>query len=259
MSSAQQTRLHGRGIVVTGAASGIGAAVVRQALAEGAAVAAVDIDQSALEALAGELAEFRQHLHLQVVDVRDEQQAADSVARLRRLDFPLDGLVTSAATQKRMPFLEADLAHWREVMDVNLLGAVVWARACLPAMLEKQHGSIVLLGSQLLHGRASGNASYVASKGANHALMKVLALEFALQGIRTNLLSPGATETKLLLESMQSRPDPVAAALRSKTRHAMQRWGKPQEIATAACFLLSAEAAFVSGAELLVDGGWSIA
>jgi|KBSSwiStaDraftv2_1062776.scaffolds.fasta_scaffold52619_5 NAD(P)-dependent dehydrogenase (short-subunit alcohol dehydrogenase family) len=250
-------RLEGRTIVITGAASGIGEATVRRALAEGAYVAAVDHDAQRLEALAAELG--RDALGVFQADVRDEQGPARVLEALARDGRAVDGVVPCAGVTSGATFLASELELWRRVFDINLMGVVIWTRACVAQMVEAQSGAVVLIGSQLTHGGAAGNAAYVTSKGAIAALAKTMAFEVAGKGVRVNCLSPGATATPLLANAMAKRPDPEAAAERSRQRHAMRRFGEPQEIAGAACFLLSDEASFITGAELLADGGWAVA
>jgi len=250
-------RLDGRTIVVTGGASGIGAAIVRRALEEGAHVAAVDQDRDALEALG--VAHAGASLMRFEADVRDPEGPATVLAALAQAGRMVDGLVPSAGVASGASFLAADLELWRRVVDINLIGAVIWTRACLGEMVRAGKGSVVLIGSQLAHSGAIGNAPYVASKGAISALARTMALEVATKGVRVNCLSPGATATPLLINAMARRPDPAAAEARSRERHAMRRFGQPEEIAAAACFLLSDEASFITGAELLADGGWTAA
>jgi len=252
-----QPRLRGRTILVTGAASGIGAAVVRRALGEGAFVAAVDQDPEGLEALGAECG--ADALKLFQADVREEQGPAPVLAALAGAGRVVDGVVPCAGVTSGATFLASEPELWRRVFDINLMGVVIWTRACLAEMVRTQRGAVVLIGSQLTQGGAAGNAAYVASKGAIAALAKTMALEVAGKGVRVNCLSPGATATPLLANAMAKRPDPGAAAERSRQRHAMRRFGEPREIAAAACFLLSDEASFITGAELLADGGWSAA
>jgi NAD(P)-dependent dehydrogenase (short-subunit alcohol dehydrogenase family) len=251
-------RLRGRTIVVTGAASGIGAEISRRCLKEGAIVVAVDSDDIALAALES-AGEGELPLTTFVADTRDVQRANEIMDRLDADGIVVSGFVACAGILGPSSFLNANLTLWHHVLDVNLFGTIVWARSCVPRMLNAGYGSIVFLGSQLLHGGGRENVCYVASKGAIRALSRSLALEYATSGIRVNTLSPGATDTPLLRNGLKRHADPAAAQERSKLRHAMHRIGQPAEIAAAACFLLSDDASFITGTELLVDGGYSVA
>jgi NAD(P)-dependent dehydrogenase (short-subunit alcohol dehydrogenase family) len=123
-------------------------------------------------------------------------------------------------------------------------------------MTAQGHGAIVTIASQLARAGGRSNAAYVASKGAVLALTRAVALDYADKGIRCNTVLPGATETPMLNRSFSRAPDPDAARDQSRTRHAMGRFGKPEEIATAIVYLASGDASFVTGTELPVDGGW---
>lgn len=241
-------------VVVTGAASGIGLAIALRCLSEGAQVVAVDRDKAGLEKLSqadGALLTFE-------ADVRDEARAAEIMRELDAVGVTVTSLVASAGWIGSSSFLDASLDHWRNVLDINLLGSVLWARVCAPPMLRAGKGSIVLLASQLLQGGGRDSICYITSKGAVRALGRSLALEFGPQGIRVNILSPGPTDTPMMRDRWNAAEDPRAAFDRSSARPALRRVGKPEEIAAAACFLLSDEASYVTGAELLADGGYSV-
>jgi 2-keto-3-deoxy-L-fuconate dehydrogenase len=256
--SPHPTRLQGRTIVVTGAGSGIGAEIARRCLAEGAHIAAVDLDPAGLQALQSRAGNSSRLIVFQA-DVRDPKQPAVLLQRLAEGGRTVDGLAPCAGVTSGKTFLKSDPALWAHVLDINLMGVVHWTQACLAEMVQAGRGSVVLIGSQLVHGGSRGNACYVASKGAILALTRTLALEVADKGVRVNCLSPGATETPLLLNAMNARPDPEMAKAASRDRHAMRRFGRPEEVASAACFLLSDDGSFITGAELLADGGWSAA
>lgn len=235
-------RLEGKRCVITGAASGIGAASARLFLAEGAQVVAVDaapVDPA-------------ERLHPVRCDVADEAAAAEAV----RAHGPVDVLVTAAGLSVGGLLHETTRETWTKVLDTNLFGTVAWAAAVLPGMRAAGRGSIVTVASQLALAGGRGNPSYVASKGAVISLTRALALDYAEAGVRVNCLLPGAIETAMLERSFARAADPEAARRRSQERHAMRRFGRADEVARAALWLAGEEASFTTGALIPVDGGW---
>jgi NAD(P)-dependent dehydrogenase (short-subunit alcohol dehydrogenase family) len=149
---------------------------------------------------------------------------------------------------------KTSLADWERVVAVNLTGAFLLCRAALPPMIASGGGSVILIASQLGRVGSPGRAAYCATKGALIQLAKVMAIDHAAQNIRVNAISPGAVETERLIRRYGSF-EAARAALASK--HLPGRLGQPSEIAAAAVFLASDEASFVTGADLLVDGGYT--
>ncbi len=233
--------LAGRRCVITGAASGLGAATAALFVQEGAEVLAVDRDMPAPGRGITPLC----------ADVTDISAAQAAVA-----DFgPVDALVTYAAVSVGGQLHETTRETWDRVLSVNLMGCVTWVEAVLPGM-RGRGGSIVTVSSQLALAGGRGNASYVASKGAILALTRNIALDYAEEGIRANCLVPGAIEPPMLRRSFARAPDPAARERMSKERHAMRRFGAAEEVARAALFLASDAASFTTGAVLPVEGGW---
>jgi hypothetical protein len=139
------------------------------------------------------------------------------------------------------------------VFATHVGGTWLWARAVIPAMQRQGGGSIVTFASQLALAGGRGNSAYIAAKGAILSLTRTMALDFASDGIRVNAIAPGAVETPLLARGFGRRPDPEAARLQSRARHAMQRFGRPEEIAKAALYLASDDATFTTGSTLVVS------
>jgi len=249
-------RLRDKTAVVTGAASGIGKATALLFAHEGARLMLVDRDEQGLatviEALA---APAGRHRHA-AGDVTDEAFARATVDATVAAFGKVDALVTAAGISLGKPAHDTDLAHWNQVMSINVTGTFLWIRESLRPMMAQKSGSIVTIASQLARAGGRNNAAYVTSKGAVVALTKVVAVDYAAHGIRCNSILPGATETPLLQRSFGRQPDPAAARERSRLRHAMGRFGKAEEIAQAALYLASDEASFTTGIELPVDGGW---
>jgi 2-keto-3-deoxy-L-fuconate dehydrogenase len=242
----QTGRLAGRVIVVTGAGSGLGLSAVERFAAAGAKVIGIDRQPDAAVA-AGAVATF-------VSDVTDAEQSESIARQITRDIGPVDGLATFAGITANGPIHDTAYDAWRRTFDVNVLGTMNWVKAVLPDMRSQRRGSIVLIASQLALAGGRDCISYAASKGAILSLARSLAIDYAADGIRTNSLAPGACDTPMLSASLGSLPPQVAVKL--KARHAMGRFGRPEEVANAALYLLSDEASFVTGVTLPVDGGW---
>ncbi len=241
-------RLDDKVIVVTGAASGIGRETVRKALAEGARVIGVDRDEAGLAALTPSAG-----LTTRAGDVTDEAFIAEVMGGTDRLD----GLATIAGiSESGLALTEIDPEVWDRIFAINVKATWRWMVAAVPMMRAGGGGSIVTIASQLAFAGGKMNAAYIASKGAVVSLTKTAAFELAEDDIRVNAVAPGATETAMFQRSMSRQSDPGSARERSRTRHAMQRFGRPEEIANGVCWLLSDEATFASGSTLVLDGGW---
>jgi NAD(P)-dependent dehydrogenase (short-subunit alcohol dehydrogenase family) len=240
--------------IITGAASGIGRATAQRLARDGARIVAVDRDAEALAALASALGTAT--CRTVAGDVLDETLARTTIDDTVQAWGRIDVLVTAAGISLGKVALDTTLEHWNAVMSVNVTGTFLWIRECLRPMTARKRGAIVTIASQLAEAGGRNNVSYVTSKGAVVALTKAVALDYVDHGIRCNAVLPGATETPLLQRSMGRQPDPDAARARSRARHAMGRFGRPEEIAAAILYLASDDASFVTGVALPVDGGW---
>jgi len=248
-------RLEGKRALITGAASGIGAACALRFAQAGAAVAGLDVQQPADPAWK-EAAELAPRSHFGIADVSDEAQVTEAVAAAREALGGIDILVNAAGIAGGGPAHLVQEGDWDRVLDVNLKGTWLVSKHVLPAMLEGGGGSIVHIASvEGLEGFEGGSA-YNASKGGVVLLTRNMAMDYGRRGIRVNAVCPGFIETPLL-ESVLS--DPAMAIYRDRIRdaHQLGRFGKPQEIAQAALFLASDEASFVTGVALPVDGGFT--
>lgn len=243
--------------VITGAGSGIGAATAELFAVEGSRLALIDIDGTALEAVAARLRDQGATVLTQVADVSDGAAARstviDIVAKWGRIDvlMPCSGISVGGTVAT------IDEALWDKVFAVNVKGSYLWMHEVLPHMMQRRSGSIILLGSQLVVSSAGGNAAYIASKGALATLAKTMAVDHAGDGIRVNVLMPGVIDTAMSRKSLTRYEDPVATRQRWANRHAMQRFGQPEEVARAALFLACDDSSFTTGSQLFVDGGWS--
>jgi NAD(P)-dependent dehydrogenase (short-subunit alcohol dehydrogenase family) len=233
--------LEGLRVLVTGAAGGIGRAVVDRLDAEGARVAASDLRAPA--GLPVALA----------ADVTRPEDVERLVAGAERELGGLDALVLAAGIHWTGPTHEMDPQDFRRVLDVSALGTFLCCRAALPGMVRAGGGRIVTLGSTAALGGAPGLTAYAAAKGAVLQITRSIAKEYARAGIRANCLCPGATDTPLLQALMAERADPDGF----RAAHPIGRFAEPGEIAAAAAFLLSDEASYVVGATMVADGGFT--
>lgn len=236
--------LAGRKVLVTGAAGGIGAAVVERLVAEEAAVAAADL--SPPESAAGAAAALG-------ADVTDAADAERLVADARRELGGLDALILTAGIHHVGPTHEMSVEDFDRVVDVSLRGTWLCCRAALPGLLEQRHGWIVTFGSTAAIVGAPRLAAYSAAKGAVLNFTRSIAAEYARQGLRANCLCPGATETPLLKSLMAERPD----AEEFRNAQPIGRFATPEEIAGVAAYLVSDEASFFVGSAIVCDGGFT--
>ena len=248
-------QLAGKAALIAGAGGGICRAIALAFAREEAAVVCVDIDRDAAAETARLVAEAGARSLSQRCDVSSEDETREAADTAHRAFGQLDILVSGAAPHDRSgPVTEIDLAEWQRVLDINLTGSFLLSRAVLPLMIAGGGGSIILIASQLGRVGSAGRGAYCATKGALIQLAKVMAIDHAAQNVRVNTLSPGAVETARTLRRYNSF-DTANQTLGQK--HLTGRLGKPDEIAGAAVFLASDAASFVTGSDLLVDGGYT--
>ncbi|HZZ36083.1 MAG TPA: glucose 1-dehydrogenase [Caulobacteraceae bacterium] len=246
-------RLAGKVAVITGAASGIGAETARRMAAQGARLVLTDLNAEAGEALARSLGADAIFLAQDITDeARWLEVVQAAVDRFGRIDV----LVNSAGVAGGSPLMEMTLEEWRRVMSVNADGVFLGMRACAPVMAEKGGGSIVNLSSILGKVGQGGAAHYCASKGAVLLLTKAAALEWAPVGIRVNSVHPGYIETPMVAGALHDAENGNELRDLIISRHALGRMGIAREIADGIVFLASDEASFMTGAELVIDGGY---
>jgi NAD(P)-dependent dehydrogenase (short-subunit alcohol dehydrogenase family) len=245
-------RLQGKVAIVTGAGGGIGAAICRRFAAEGAALIGVDVDAAALASMATSVCAGARVATL-VADVAEEAAAEAAVARAGGEFGGLDVLVSNAVCDVPLaPLTRLTLADWRRTMAVNLDAAFLFCKHAIPAMEAGGGGSIILIASQLGRVARPGRPWYCAAKGALIQLAKAMALDHAGQNIRVNSLSPGPVETARYLRNF----DTLEAA-RASHHTLVGRLGSPDEIAAGAVYLAGEDSTFVTGADLLIDGGYT--
>jgi meso-butanediol dehydrogenase/(S,S)-butanediol dehydrogenase/diacetyl reductase len=240
MTPAKSARLQGKAAIVTGGASGIGAAVVKLFREHGAQVLVVDKAQAE-----GGM----------VGDVSEAATAREAVARAVREFGKLNVLVNNAAARDVAPLSEGKEEAWRKVLDTNVIGTLNFIRAALPQLRKAEGASIVNVASIFaLHGRKPF-AAYDASKAALLAMTRTASVEEASHGVRVNAVCPGGTLTPFVTE----RRGKSAAELRSekKADALLGRWAEPIEVAWPILWLASDEASYITGAVIPVDGGSS--
>jgi NAD(P)-dependent dehydrogenase (short-subunit alcohol dehydrogenase family) len=246
-------RLKGKVAIVTGAGSGIGKALAMRLAQDGASVVVADLQRFA--ETAAEIAKVTgaRTLGLQadVSNEKDvERMAAETIKAFGRIDI----LVNNAAifsTLKLKPFEQIDAAEWRKVMDVNILGVALCCRACVPHMRKGGGGRIINLASGAPIKGVPLFLHYISSKGAVIAMTRGLARELGKDGITVNSLAPGFT----LSENVAKDPVHVQQGERTRLTRAIQRDETPEDLVGAVSFLASADAAFITGQTLVVDGG----
>ncbi len=237
--------------LVTGAATGIGAAVVRLFRAEGASVVAFGLGGDVLEGIARETG---------AIAVHGSVAQEDDLARAVAAAGPLDGLVHAAGIIAEDEPLSIDDEVWQRTIDVNLTGTMRTNRAVLPGLLTRGGGAIVNIASVAAFNASPGMATYAASKSGIVSFTRSVAVTYGPQGVRANCLCPGWTRTPMSEAEMTSAArasgtTPEAGFDKLAGQLALRRIALPEEIAQCALFLASDMASFVTGAVLVADGG----
>jgi 2-hydroxycyclohexanecarboxyl-CoA dehydrogenase len=239
-------RLEGRKALVTGGASGIGAAIVARLAAEGAEVWVGDIDVEGAERVAGETSGHA--IELDVTELDSARAAIEAIGTPHIL-------VNNAGTDEFGFFTYTTPEQWQRLIAINLVGVLNCTHAALPSMQEAGYGRIVSISSEAGRVGSKGSAVYSATKGAVVAFMKVIARENARYGITANSIAPGPIETPLLMGAKEFGEigERVIENMREGTQ--MKRLGQPEEVAAAVAFLASDDASYVTGETLGVSGG----
>ncbi len=241
--------LQGRTAIVTGAAAGIGLATVGRLLEEGVRVAAVDVDERALAELA---------VDTWVADLRDPAAIAATVAAIADRFGGIDILVNNAGVAVPGSVESLDLAGWDRLMEVNLRGAWLMLKHSVPFLRRAGNGAVVNVSSlQGLLG-FSGWSGYATTKAALIGMTRQAAVEYAADGIRVNAVAPATIATPMNLAILREAADPRQVEATWNSLHPLGRVGEPAEVAAGIAFLASAEASFITGHVLNIDGGAGI-
>ncbi|MFM9938339.1 MAG: SDR family NAD(P)-dependent oxidoreductase [Hyphomicrobiaceae bacterium] len=248
-------RLDGKSAIVVGAGLGIGRAIAETFAAAGAQVACLDIDEAGAGATAAAIVKAGRRAIAHRCDVTSEASINDAVkAALVAHGAPRVLVNGAAAREPTGTILELAPADWNRSLAINLTGAYLMSRAVIPSMSAAGGGSIIHIASQMGRVGAAGRSVYCATKGALIQLAKVMAVDHALDNIRVNTLSPGAIETERVSFRYGSMADARAHAV---PKHPIGRLGQATEIARAALYLASDASSFMTGSDLLIDGGYT--
>lgn len=244
--------LKGKAVVVTGGASGIGLAISRRLVEEGAAVGILDVNGEKAAQAASALCETGGKASSYEVDIVNYEAVSRAIDALEETSGPISGLVNNAGWDRIVRFVDSDRGLWRKVIDINLWGPLNVTHAVLQKMIRHGKGNIVSIASDAGRVGSSGEAVYSACKGGIAAFSKTLAREVARQGIVCNTVCPGPTDTPLFASVAESSSG-IADAL--KKAIPLRRLGQPEDFPGIVCFLLSDDASFITGQTMSVSGG----
>jgi NAD(P)-dependent dehydrogenase (short-subunit alcohol dehydrogenase family) len=247
------SKLNGRTALITGASKGLGKAMALALAAEGARVGLVSRDTALLNGVAAEIAAAGGTADVFPADVTSEDQVRETERQVATLYGKVNILINNAGINVRKPVTEFSLAEWRSVMDTNVTAAFLMCRAFVPHMTGNGYGRILNMTSIMSWVSLPGRAAYSASKAALLGMTRALALELAPESITCNGISPGPFGTEMnkpLMENAEANAQFLASI-------PLARWGKVEEIGQLAVYLCSEEAGFITGTDILIDGGWT--
>jgi NAD(P)-dependent dehydrogenase (short-subunit alcohol dehydrogenase family) len=245
--------LTGRIALITGASRGLGEAMAVALAAAGASIALVARDVERLQKVKATITAAGGRAEIFTADVTDEQDVAVLSEAVRKALGPVDILINNAGTNIRKKITDFSLAEFRSVIDSSLIGTFLMSRALLPHMSGRGYGRILNMTSILSHVSLPERTAYSSAKSALLGFTRALALEVAADGITVNGISPGPFGTDMNA-AVINNPDANRQFLANLP---VGRWGKVQEIGALACYLCSEAAGFITGTDILIDGGWT--
>jgi NAD(P)-dependent dehydrogenase (short-subunit alcohol dehydrogenase family) len=247
-------KLTGRVALVTGAASGLGAETARRLAVNGASVMLTDLDSAVADVAAAIGSRADCALHDVTLECDWARVVTATMARFSRIDILVNNAGVAGSS---LDLLTHSLDDWRKIMSVNLDGVFLGLRHCGPVMAAQGVGSVINVSSILGKVGIAGAAAYCASKGGVSLLTKAAALEWAPLGIRVNSIHPGFVDTPMVSGALHAAENGNEMRDMLIAAHPMARFGVPREIADAVLFLASDESSFMTGAELVIDGGYT--
>jgi NAD(P)-dependent dehydrogenase (short-subunit alcohol dehydrogenase family) len=245
--------LSGRTAVITGASRGLGEAMAKALSGAGAQIALVARDRQRLEQVRSLIAATGQTAEVFVADVTQEDQVARVAEEIKGRFGSPQILINNAGINVRKNLTEFTLDEFRSVLDASLISTFLMCRAFAPGMQGTGYGRILNMTSIMSHVSLPGRAAYSSAKAALLGLTRALALELAADGITVNGISPGPIGTDMNLQLMNN-PETRAQFLANIP---VGRWGSVEEIGALACYLCSESAGFITGTDILIDGGWT--
>jgi NAD(P)-dependent dehydrogenase (short-subunit alcohol dehydrogenase family) len=244
--------LNGKTALITGASKGLGKAMALALSQAGATIALVSRDETKLQAVKQEIEDSGGRADVFIADVKDEQQVERLEAEVSKRLGKIQILVNNAGINLRKNLIDFSLSEWQSVVDTNLTSVFLMCRKFVPHMRGTGYGRILNMSSIMSHVSLPQRSAYSASKAALLGLIRALALELAPEGITVNGISPGPFGTEMNQSLMQ---DPEANA-QFLANLPVGRWGKVEEIGGLASYLCSEAAGFITGTDILIDGGW---
>jgi NAD(P)-dependent dehydrogenase (short-subunit alcohol dehydrogenase family) len=252
MSGKRAGTLAGKVALITGASRGLGKAMALAMAGEGASIALVARDREALQKTAEDVRQTGSGAQVFQADVTDEEQVLRLEKDVAEAFGRVQILVNNAGINIRKQLIEFTLDEWRRVLDTSLTSTFLMCRAFVPHMKGGGYGRVINLASIMAHVSMPGRSAYSASKSAILGLTRALALELAPEGITVNAISPGPFATEMntaLIENAELNAQFVA-------KIPLGRWGRVEEVGQLAVYLCSVEAGFITGTDVLIDGGW---
>jgi 2-hydroxycyclohexanecarboxyl-CoA dehydrogenase len=246
--------LKDRTVLVTGAANGIGAAIARRLAQEGCSTGILDLDAAAGEKVAGEIKKTGARVSLHVVDITDYAAVCRAVENFEAACGPLACLVNNAGWDRAASFLETTPELWRKIVDINLFGPMNVSHVVLRGMAARGFGRVVNIASDAGRVGSSGEAVYSACKGGIIAFTKTVARELVGKGVILNTICPGPTDTAILRSFLEGQ-DGTRIAEGLKRAIPMKRLGVPEDYPGLVAFLLSDDAAYMTGQTISISGG----
>jgi NAD(P)-dependent dehydrogenase (short-subunit alcohol dehydrogenase family) len=248
-----EMNLKGRSAVITGASRGLGEAMAKALAAEGVQIALVARDRTRLERARDDIAANGAVAEVFVADVTREDDVARVAEEIKARFGSPQILINSAGINIRKNLVDFTLEEFRSVLDASLISTFLMCRALVPGMQGTGYGRILNMSSIMSHVSLAGRAAYSSAKASLLGLTRALALELATEGITVNGISPGPIGTDMNLALVNS-PELYAQFMANIP---VTRWGKVEEIGALACYLCSDAAGFITGTDILIDGGWT--